>query len=440
MSLLGTSWDDPKTLAILNLAGGLMANRNAGQGLMQGLQGYQQTLANAEESKWRNSEREYLQAERQRKQREAQEEQQRQAAIKGLLSDAFLPVSGSQAIGLDASGPTAEKASLIGQQKPVNYQQLATQIIGMGGDPSVLKTIAESGNYGKSKVARTIKGMGPDGKEYEYQVDDYGQRVGDGLAQYRAPLIEDMGGQKVALDPYSLQAMAQFKKTMSPDAQASNAVAWANNALSRERLNFDKQGGVDGVNGTGGVKLPPGYMWAAPGQAAPIPGTEQAQKADLAKREKQASIESAQNALQLVDQAIQHPGRTTATGLSSVLDPRNYVPGTAAKDFQAVKDQISGGAFLQAFESLKGGGAITEIEGKKAEQAIARMQTSQSDAAFESALKDYRSVIEGGLRRLNGGAQVQQPSTARTPMLGQVMDGYKFKGGNPADPKNWEKQ
>jgi hypothetical protein len=31
----------------------------------------------------------------------------------------------------------------------------------------------------------------------------------------------------------------------------------------------------------------------------------------------------------------------------------------------------------------------------------------------------------------------QKPSTG--PAVGKVEDGYRFKGGNPADSKNWEK-
>lgn len=88
MSLLGTSWDDPKTLAILNLAGGLMANRNAGQGLMQGLQGYQQTLANAEDRANNKMMRDYqIEAMKDAKtKREVEIEQirARQGLIKGL--------------------------------------------------------------------------------------------------------------------------------------------------------------------------------------------------------------------------------------------------------------------------------------------------------------------------------------------------------------------
>ena len=33
-----------------------------------------------------------------------------------------------------------------------------------------------------------------------------------------------------------------------------------------------------------------------------------------------------------------------------------------------------------------------------------------------------------------------RPPAAKPPMRGQVVDGYKFKGGNPAEQSNWEKQ
>lgn len=65
-------------------------------------------------------------------------------------------------------------------------------------------------------------------------------------------------------------------------------------------------------------------------------------------------------------------------------------------------DQIKGGAFLQAFESLKGGGQITELEGQKAEQAQSRLNTAQSEEDFREALQEYKFYIDQGVRRLNG--------------------------------------
>lgn len=118
---------------------------------------------------------------------------------------------------------------------------------------------------------------------------------------------------------------------------------------------------------------------------------------------KAAQRDSIQAQISVIDKAIAHPGRTTATGLSGSLDPRNYMPGTDARDFQVVLDQLGGAAFLQAFESLKGGGQITEVEGKKATDAIARLNRAQSDGEFEVALKDLRDVMQRGYERLGGG-------------------------------------
>lgn len=65
-------------------------------------------------------------------------------------------------------------------------------------------------------------------------------------------------------------------------------------------------------------------------------------------------------------------------------------------------DQIKGAVFLQAFESLKGGGQITELEGIKAEQARARLSTAVSEEDFREALQELRFYTEQGIRRLKG--------------------------------------
>lgn len=144
-------------------------------------------------------------------------------------------------------------------------------------------------------------------------------------------------------------------------------------------------------------------------------------EATARKQQKQASISSVQNQIGVIDKALNHPGRATSTGLSGSLDPRNFIPGTDATDFKVVVDQIGGAAFLQAFESLKGGGQITEVEGKKATDAIARLNRSQSDKEFETALKDLRKVMSDGLSRMSAGQSVQ-PSVNSVDAL---LDKYK---------------
>lgn len=176
---------------------------------------------------------------------------------------------------------------------------------------------------------------------------------------------------------------------------------------------------------------------------------ERQMKVEGLNRQKDASISSAANQIAVIDKALEHPGRETATGVSGAVDPRNYVPGTNATDFRAVLDQLSGSAFLQAFESLKGGGAITEVEGKKATDAIARLQRTQSDVEFERSLKDLRKVMTDGYKRLSGN-EYQNPAPSNpkkasgkvsdAPKLGATQDGYVYKGGDPADPKSWAKK
>ena len=161
--------------------------------------------------------------------------------------------------------------------------------------------------------------------------------------------------------------------------------------------------------GGGQGSAPSGYRWTATGALEAIPGGPgDARAAELAvkSQERQQALDAKRAAVSaqiaVIDKALSHPGRATSTGLSGSMDPRNYIPGTDAADFRSVLDQIGGSAFLQAFESLKGGGQITEIEGKKATDAIARLSRAQSDAEFVQSLNDLRAVMQGGVDRLNG--------------------------------------
>lgn len=76
-----------------------------------------------------------------------------------------------------------------------------------------------------------------------------------------------------------------------------------------------------------------------------------------------------------------------------------YVPGSSAADFNARLNEIQGGAFLQAFNTLRGGGSITEKEGEKATAAINRMSTAQSEKEFNIAAREYQDVLRTGIER-----------------------------------------
>lgn len=109
-------------------------------------------------------------------------------------------------------------------------------------------------------------------------------------------------------------------------------------------------------------------------------------------------IAQAEETIRLVDDLLKAPGFSQAVGGSRLLGIQK-IPGTAAKDFDVRLDQLKGQQFLQAFESLKGGGQITEVEGKKATDAIARMDAAGSEAEFTKAAREFQAVIRTGMER-----------------------------------------
>ncbi len=131
------------------------------------------------------------------------------------------------------------------------------------------------------------------------------------------------------------------------------------------------------------------------------------------------AIAQGQQTVKLVDDLLKAPGFSTAVGTSSKLDPRNYVPGTDAYDFRVRLDQIKGQQFMQAYQTLKGGGQITEVEGKKATDAISRMNTASSEDEFKKAATEFKTVINAGLQRarMRAGVAGSQAAPASAPAL-----------------------
>jgi len=107
----------------------------------------------------------------------------------------------------------------------------------------------------------------------------------------------------------------------------------------------------------------------------------------------------------LIDEISNHPGLSSVVGVPGIT---KWIPGTEAQGFQAKMDQLNGKQFLEAFQSLKGGGQITEVEGKKATDAIAALNTKQSESSFKKELEKLKSVIESANERMKAKATGEQ--------------------------------
>lgn len=108
-----------------------------------------------------------------------------------------------------------------------------------------------------------------------------------------------------------------------------------------------------------------------------------------------------------------HPGFSNAVGATWLPGVR-FVPGTDAAGFQALFDQVQGAAFLEAFNALRGAGAITEKEGAKATAARTRMSLAQNEQEFVKAAREYQDVIRKGVEnaRLKAGGAAGAPAAA----------------------------
>lgn len=164
--------------------------------------------------------------------------------------------------------------------------------------------------------------------------------------------------------------------------------------------------------------------------------TEAQKKASAQKQ--QAALDTIGSMRGTINDLTSHPGFSGSVGAKNASylfglkgDP---VAGTKEADFKAMLEQVQGGAFLQAFESLKGGGQITQVEGEKATQAIVRAQQSQSEEGFKKSMNDFLSVLDKAEKRATSGEIVQQPSTpaatAAAPRPTKTISGIVWEKGD----------
>jgi hypothetical protein len=96
-------------------------------------------------------------------------------------------------------------------------------------------------------------------------------------------------------------------------------------------------------------------------------------------------------------------GRDPAEGFTDYVGlgfpGERFLEGSDAASYERRQLQIEGKTFLEAFESLRGGGAITEVEGAKGQQAISRMNKAQSEVEYVKAARELQEVVRKGVER-----------------------------------------
>jgi hypothetical protein len=151
--------------------------------------------------------------------------------------------------------------------------------------------------------------------------------------------------------------------------------------------------------------------------AAKARGKKLAENKVEAERALPGAIATAEQTLTLIDEMIgdakvnpktnkieiPKAGRRPAPGFTDYVGAgvpgMRFLEGSDAASYERRQLQIEGKTFLEAFESLRGGGAITEVEGAKGQQAISRMNKAQSEVEYVKAARELQEVVRKGVER-----------------------------------------
>ena len=330
----------------------------------------------------------------------------KQAALPSLFTggqSALAPLAGDASIGILPSQGRASVAPMLDVQRALEA----------GYSPDEIAKLDSLRNIGMDEVARTMKGM-QNGREVDQQFDKFGRPVGQGMEQYRAPIEMATGARKMLLDPYTKQPVQSFAMEQSPDSKASNALGWANNAATLRGQNMTDDRARDLNDITRGEKK---------------------KVEDLTKGSQIASFDTM---LGTLDRLGKHPGLSRSVGMIGAFPT---MPGSESANFKAELDTFQSQAFIPMVSQLKGMGALSDAEGKKLTAAVGALNPAMGEKAFRESIDRITAEMEAARQRVSG-QPTPRPAAqpAKAPMRGQVVQGYKFKGGDPSDQSNWEKQ
>lgn len=356
--------------------------------------------------------------EQQRKTQEAMQQKQAQAALQAAIPSLYSQGEGGRPGAFDV--------------------QRALQL---GLTPDQISKYASVPDAGRQEVARTIETKDAQGRPVTMQFDKYGQPVGQGMEQWKAPMMVNQGDRTTAIDPATLQARGSFGINMSQSERDASSRGWAGVANARDRLAFDKSKPAEAEKPTwdavtGSWVYRPSAD-APTGRAVPIAGYTkplndiQAKAQLFGTRMKEA--DSILQNLAAAGKEFTTPGANTP-----LIGPAvNLVDSEKGQQLrQAQRD------FLNAVLRRESGAVIADTEFASGTQQYFP-QPGDGPAVIAQKARNRALATHAILSEVPSTAAPLQPSkqgqVPKAPMKGQTVNGYKFKGGDPADQNNWEK-
>lgn len=412
--------DDPQTIGLLNLGLGILAGNTGrpgdlGAGVMQGLNNYQQMMQMQQRNRMLQEQQD-MQREQYGWQKQKYDDEQSAVAQATALHPELGPLFRlNPAAAIKAAYPSAH----VNQADP--YYTLIPTEGGLG---------SFDNRTGKLQII-----AGPDGRPVVKSSD--------------SPMVRG------AVKGAESEAAANWKPNTDiegrvyTDAQVSRMAGMPTNNFSTP---YPVTFGAPGTTATDrrestmtdasvGVRNPsnPGMGITVPTEAEKAARRRAAEVAAESGAKKEATMSGIGEIIDQAREILQGPVKPTSSGVGTVVDAVGkavgYAPEGAA---QADALEAIGGALVAKMPRMEGPQSNYDVENYKVmagRVGDSTLPISRRVQALETVEKLWRKYDKAS-------PMASQPKQAapKAPMRGQVVDGYKFKGGNPADPNNWERQ
>ena len=295
-----------------------------------------------------------------------------------------------------------------------------------GFDPDEIQKLAGLSNVGRAKVARTVDGVDENGRPVTYQVDEFGQRVGDGIGQWKAPMLINQGDRQTLFDPGTRQTLGSLGINMSPSERDASARGWAGQALSRERFNAEQQqGGKPTFNADAGGFIYPPSASNPQGAVVPLSGFQKPLN------DVQAKAQLFGTRMQEADKIM---GQLEASGKSYSTPGANLpIVGRAVNMLNTEQGQMLDQAkrdFTNAVLRRESGAAIAQSEFDSADKQYFP-QIGDSDKVIAQKARARQIAIQGVLAEVPKGTKplnVDGPKGAQQGQAKQVVKQGMYGG------------
>ena len=289
------------------------------------------------------------------------------------------------------------------------------------------------------------------------------------IGQAKQAAMQHQMQMESAMMPYKIEALqANALRDRAAIDYQRNALAAGErraqeaNALKRDAFMSQERRAAQARNAPGKPQWDSARgVWVTPPQAGAqagasgiirpegLPPSATERKAETEEEKEQKRISNAMTKADLVvgkvDEALDQTGFFT-TGLIGDIrgTALGRTTGSGAYDLEKTLDTIKANIGFKELQDMREasptGGALGQVALQELmflQSALSSLDKGQGEAQLRKNLAQVKKHYENWKKTVTASGAGRSPSGAPRP--GTVQDGYRFKGGNPADKANWEK-